>query len=127
VVERDPRSRRGSGGIFCGLIRRRIRKTFFIKGDMPRYDDTTGLQVETAVAFVLARVAEKNAAEGARGELVIGGGKGVGETKTTKYAKVVIGWFLAVETIMWCLKGDGTAWANVEEMGGGVQGFNPKG
>jgi hypothetical protein len=51
---------------------------------------------------------------------VVGGGEGVGETKTTKYPKVVIGWFLAMEAIMWCVKGDGTAWANVEEVGGGM-------
>jgi hypothetical protein len=99
----------------------------FIKGDMPRYDYAMSLQVETAVAFVLARVAEKDATDGARGEFVIGGGKCVGEGKTTKYAKVVIGWFLAIETIMWCVKRDGTTWANVEEVGGGMQGFHPKG
>jgi hypothetical protein len=72
------RSRRGSWGrIFCGsrhLRHGRVRKTCFVKCNMPRNYNASGFKVKTPVAFVLAWVSEKDAPCGSWRQFVSGGG-----------------------------------------------------
>jgi hypothetical protein len=58
---------------------------------MARGENFVGGKVQTAIAFVIARIAKKDEKARSGGKLVRSGGGHVGVTRTTEDAEVVIG------------------------------------
>jgi hypothetical protein len=113
--------------VFWAVCSGKIRENALIKYDMPRDDDTAGLEVETPIAFVFAWVAKKDAAGRAGCKFVRGAGVEIGKAQATKNAEMIIGRLDVVKAEVWCLMVYSTRWADVKEIGGGVKGLDPKG
>jgi hypothetical protein len=76
---------------------------------------------------VFTWVADKDAARGSWAEFVWRGGIKVWVPQASEHAEVSVGRVLAIKQKVWRDVIDGARGANVEEVGGSMQGFNPKG
>ena len=93
---------------------------------MTRDDDAVSDEVETPVPLVIRGVPEEDAADGARGKLMRGGGRGVRVAGAPKHAKVIVGGGAEQGEV-----GGGVAnrlgGKAVQEISGGGEGFHPVG
>jgi hypothetical protein len=83
------------------------RKDGFIENDVTRDYDTASLKVKASVALVLSWVAEKDARDGARSELMLGGCGLVGVAEAPEGPKETVVRIFAVKLKVWYGKGDG--------------------
>jgi hypothetical protein len=71
------------------------------------------------IAFSVSRVTEEDARDGAWSEFMRCGGDGAGLATTSENPKAVVGWWRTIEEMVGRIVPSGTAWAKVNEEGGG--------
>jgi hypothetical protein len=81
---------------------------------MPRDDNTVGLEIETAIAFVFTWVAEEDAMGRAGCEFVGSTGIEIRKAQATEHVEMIICGMGIVKTEVWSLMVYGTRWADVE-------------
>jgi hypothetical protein len=92
-----------------------------------RDDDAVGGEVQAPIPLVVRRVAEEEAASGARRKLVRGGSGNVRVAGTAEHAQVVVGRGCAVQGEVRCRVAHRLRGKTVEEMRGGMKGLCPVG
>lgn len=94
---------------------------------MPRRVHAPRVNVEAAVAAVVARVADEDASGGAWSEFVRRRRRKVGVAQTTEDTQFAVVWWNAEQELEWRRGAGGAARPPIDEVGGGDEGLRPEG